>query len=159
MHYPYRMDCQICLRGLERFEPLYRMQFAPQINNGWRTSVCSRCLSAFVESLKRPGLRDGFRSPKPCEVCARPVYNLKRWTITRVICSPRCRGIIDIQSGSLLRHLHQRSRSASRRGNRQGLSSILLHERSWLNCHHRGPSLFVSLNGNLAPQRILRMQL
>src|SRR5262249_13265103 len=23
MHYPYRMDCQICLRGLERFEPVY----------------------------------------------------------------------------------------------------------------------------------------
>src|SRR6516165_7245779 len=97
MHYPYRMDCQICLRGLERFEPVYRMQFAPEINNGWRTSVCSRCLSAFVESLKRPGLRDCFRSPRPCEVCARPVYNLKRWTITRVICSPRCRGIIDIE--------------------------------------------------------------
>ena len=90
-------DCQICLRRLERFEPVYRMQFAPEINNGWRTSVCSRCLSAFVESLKRPGLRDCFRSPRPCEVCARPVYNLKRWTITRVICSPRCRGIIDTE--------------------------------------------------------------
>jgi hypothetical protein len=97
MHYPYRMDCQICLRGLERFEPVYRMQFGPEINNGWRTSVCSRCLSAFVESLKRPGLRDRFRSPKPCEVCARPVYNLKRWTVTRAICSPRCRGIIDTE--------------------------------------------------------------
>jgi hypothetical protein len=38
MHYPYRMDCQICLRGLERFEQVYRMQFAPQINaaNGER---------------------------------------------------------------------------------------------------------------------------
>jgi hypothetical protein len=44
------MDCQICLRQLERFEPVYRMQFGPEINNGWRTSVCSRCLSAFVDS-------------------------------------------------------------------------------------------------------------
>jgi len=34
MHYPYRMDCQICLRRLERFEPVYRMQFGPEINNG-----------------------------------------------------------------------------------------------------------------------------
>ena len=91
------MDCQICLRRLERFEPVYRMQFGSQINNGWRTSVCSRCLSAFVESLKRPGLRDHFRSPKPCEACARPVYNPKRWTVTRVICSLRCRGIIDTE--------------------------------------------------------------
>ena len=53
------MDCQICLRRLERFEPVYRMQFGPGINSGWRTSVCSRCLSAFVENLKRPGLRCG----------------------------------------------------------------------------------------------------
>src|SRR5215467_1183539 len=91
VRYPI-MDCQICLRQLERFEPVYRMQFGPQINEGWPTSVCSRCLSAFVESLKRPGLRDRFRSPKPCELCGRPVYNLKRWTVTRVICSLRCRG-------------------------------------------------------------------
>ena len=97
MHYLYRMDCQICLRQLERFEPVYRMQFGPQINNGWRTSVCSRCLSAFVESLKRPGLRDRFRSPKPCELSARPVYCLKRWTVTQVICSPTCRGELDAQ--------------------------------------------------------------
>ena len=90
-------DCQICLRRLERFEPVFRMQFGPEINNGWRTSVCSRCLSAFVESLKRPGLRDRFRSPKACEVCARPVYNLKRWTVAQAICSPRCRGIIDTE--------------------------------------------------------------
>src|SRR5262245_52581225 len=92
-----RMDCQICLRRCEVSEPVYRMQFGPEINNGWRTSVCSRCLSAFVESLKRPGLRDRFRFPKPCEVCARPVYNLKRWTVARVICSAGCRGVIDTE--------------------------------------------------------------
>jgi hypothetical protein len=97
MHYLQCMDYQICLRQLERFEPVYRMQFGPEINNGWRTSVCSRCLSAFVESLKRPGLRDRFRSPKPCEVCARPVYNLKRKTVARVICSAGCRGVIDTE--------------------------------------------------------------
>ena len=74
MRYLYCMDCQT-----------------------WRTSVCSRCLSAFVESLKRPGLRDRFRSPKPCEVCARPVYNLKRKTVARVICSAGCRGVIDTE--------------------------------------------------------------
>ena len=107
MHYLYCMDCQICLRRLERFEPVYRMHFGPEIYNGWRTSVCSRCLSAFVESLKRPGLRDRFRSPKPCELCARPVYNLKRRTVTRVICSPRCRGIIDTERAN------QRGRSRS----------------------------------------------
>src|SRR5215468_8383133 len=97
MHYPYRIDCQICLRQLERFEPVYRMQFGPDIKNGWRTSVCSRCLSAFVESLKRPGLRDRFRSPKPCEVCAPPVYNLKRWTVTRISVPPRGCGELDAQ--------------------------------------------------------------
>src|SRR6516164_5106341 len=97
VHYPYRMHCQICLQQLERFEPVYRMHFGPEIYNGWRTSVCSRCLSAFVESLKRPGLRDRFRSPKPCEVCARPVYNLKLKTVMRVICSPTCHGELDAQ--------------------------------------------------------------
>jgi len=34
-------DYQICLRRLELLEPVYRMQFGPAINNGWRTSLCS----------------------------------------------------------------------------------------------------------------------
>jgi len=90
-------DYQICLRRLELLEPVYRMQFGPAINNGWRTSLCSKCLDAFVRSFKRPSLRDGFRSSEPCEVCGRPVFNLKRWTVTRVICSPKCRGKLDAQ--------------------------------------------------------------
>src|SRR5215467_2127384 len=89
------MDCQICLRRLEQSEPVYRMQFGRAINNGWRTSVCERCLEAFVESWKRPTLRDYFRSPEPCEVCGRLVFNRKDWKITRVICSPGCQGVID----------------------------------------------------------------
>ena len=72
------MDCEICLQKLELLETVYRMQLEPAINNGQRTSVCSKCLDAFIRSWKLPGfLRDAFRSGEPCEVCGRPVYNLK----------------------------------------------------------------------------------
>src|SRR6516164_349905 len=91
------MDCQTCHRQLEPLEPIYRMQFGPDINNGWRTSVCQRCLEAFIEGLKRPTLRDEFCPSEPCEVCRRPVFNLKQWQVVRVICSPKCRGELDAQ--------------------------------------------------------------
>jgi hypothetical protein len=91
------MHCQTCHRQLEPLEPIYRMQFGPAISNGKRTSLCERYLEAFVESLKWSSLRDGFRASEPCEVCARPVFNLKRWTVSQVICSPTCRGELDAQ--------------------------------------------------------------
>jgi hypothetical protein len=97
------MDCQTCHRQLEPLEPIYRMQFGPDINNGWRTSVCQRCLEAFVEGLKRPTLREEFCQSEPCEVCRRPVFNLKRWLVTRVICSPKCCGVIDTEQAKKLR--------------------------------------------------------
>jgi hypothetical protein len=97
------MDCQICLRGLEPLEPVYRMQFGHAINNGWRTSLCSRCLGAFVEALKWSSLKDAFRPSEPCEVCRRPVFNFKRWKATRVICSWKCRGTIDTRAAKKLR--------------------------------------------------------
>src|SRR6516225_5485395 len=77
------MDCQICLRRLSLVEPIYRMELGPAINNGLPTSVCERCLDALIRSLKRPGLRDGFRASHPCEVCERPVYDLKGSKVTR----------------------------------------------------------------------------
>ena len=92
---PYYMDCQICLRRLSLVEPIYRMGLGPAINNGLPTSVCERCLDALIRSLKRPGLRNGFRASQPCDVCERPVYDLKSSKITRVVCSPGCRGVID----------------------------------------------------------------
>jgi hypothetical protein len=35
------------------------MQFGPEINNGWRTSVCPRCLSAFVADKRSVVLKSG----------------------------------------------------------------------------------------------------
>src|SRR5215831_4272422 len=89
------MDCQICLRRLSLVEPVYRMGLGPAINNGLPTSVCERCFDALIRSLKRPGLRDGFPASQPCEVCERPVYDLKGSKVTRVVCSPGCRGVIE----------------------------------------------------------------
>src|SRR6516162_21164 len=97
------MDCQTCHRQLEPLEPIYRMQFGPHINNGWCTSVRQRCLEAFVEGLKRPTLRDEFRPSEPCEVCRRPVFNLKRCQVMRVICSPKCCSVIDTERAKELR--------------------------------------------------------
>jgi hypothetical protein len=90
-----RMDCQICLQRLSLFEPIYRMGLGPAINGGFPTSVCERCLDALIGSLKRPDLRDGFHASKPCEICERPVYDLKGSKVTRVVCSPECRDVID----------------------------------------------------------------
>src|SRR5215471_17443179 len=86
------------------------MQFGPDINNGWRTSVCQRCLEAFVEGLKRPTLRDEFSPSEPCEVCRRPVFNLKRWQVVRVICSSKCGGVIDTERAKKLRNRHNSER-------------------------------------------------
>ena len=89
------MDCQICLRRLSLVEPIYRMGLGPAINAGLPTSVCERCLDALIGSLKRPDLKDGFQASKPCEICERPVYDLKGSKVTRVVCSPECCGVID----------------------------------------------------------------
>jgi hypothetical protein len=56
------MDCQIRLRQLEPLEPVYRIQFGSAINNGSRTSVCKRCVSALVENSECPGLGEGLPS-------------------------------------------------------------------------------------------------
>jgi hypothetical protein len=81
-------------------------------NNGLPTSVCERCLDALIRSLKRPGLRDGFQASQPCEVCERPVYDLKGSKVTRVVCSPGCRGVIDSER-RMERRNSRRSRAVS----------------------------------------------
>jgi hypothetical protein len=83
---PQYMDCQIRLWCLSLVGPIYRMGLGPAINNGLPTSACESCLDALIRSLKRPGLRDGFRASQPCEVCERPVYDLKDSKVTRVVC-------------------------------------------------------------------------
>ena len=97
------MDCQICLRQLEPLEPVYRMQLGPAINNGRRTSICEKCFYALIESLKRPGLKNAFRSKEPCEECGRLVFNPKGWKVTRVICSPGCLGELGAEQAKQFR--------------------------------------------------------
>ena len=89
------MDCQICLRQLEALEPVYRMRLGPAINGGSRTSVCEKCLYAFLKTSKYWSLRDRFRPSEPCAACGRPVYNLKGWKVTSVFCSSVCRSVTD----------------------------------------------------------------
>src|SRR5262249_55162015 len=92
------MDCQIYLRRLRLREPIYRgLKFGPDINGGSRTSVCERCLYALIGTLKRPGLKDGFRSKEPCEVCGRPVYDLKGVEGNARDLFTGCRGVINSQ--------------------------------------------------------------
>jgi hypothetical protein len=101
------MACQICLRQLEGSEPVYRMRFGAAIYGGSRTSICERCVYAF-ESAKYLSLGHGFRSKEPCEVCGRPVYHLKQSKVMQVICSPGCRGVIDVQSAKRMPASRQR---------------------------------------------------
>jgi hypothetical protein len=82
------MQCPNCQRDLEAREPVYQVSRRSPPYPGVRHECTTCAQKPFVP-------HDGWRQPKSCENCGRPVFNLSSRLAPEIAaCSPRCRHTI-----------------------------------------------------------------
>jgi hypothetical protein len=90
------MQCKLCRREMAPGDPIYRFWGGDSwypINGSCTAEVCAECC-ATKPSADWPWIKPlgGWRLPKPCERCGRPVINAMRRKLPKhIVCSRECR--------------------------------------------------------------------